>query len=250
MAVRTIGPNDPSPESAPDERAVVGEWLRTGARPGRRLRGLLSTGHIVMIAAGLVGLLLTFTLLRQADDRRSIAVAADNLAAGDVLSEASVRWERVRVDDDVIDNMLERDDLDQVNGAIATGPIAAGDPISRSDLRESATTSGLRAVSFPIDPARAVDGDLGAGDRVDVVLAGDRRVTTVVVDAEVLAVSQPDGGGFGDFDDAYTITLAVDAEDAQLLTAAVTDGDILLARSTGAESADGVPPLSLEADGP
>jgi Flp pilus assembly protein CpaB len=248
MAARTIGPN-PAPEAA-TPNGVRGERpMRTSLPRRHRLRGLLSTGHVVMIVAGLVGMLLTLALLRGADDRQPVAVAAHDIAAGDVVTEASFAWEDVRADDDLLANMLEPNDVDQLDGSIATGPIAGGEPISRSDVRDAAAPAGLRAVSIPIDPARAVDGDVSAGDRVDVVLAGDRRVTTVVVGAEVLAVSRPDGGGFGELDDAFTITLAVDAAEAQMLTAAVTDGDILLARSTGAEPADDVPPLSLESTG-
>ncbi len=59
---------------------------------------------------------------------------------------------------------------------------------STRTLRPRAARHGLRAMSIPIDPARAVGGRLAAGDRVDVLFAGERAVSIIVADAEVLAV--------------------------------------------------------------
>jgi Flp pilus assembly protein CpaB len=119
--------------------------------------------------------------------------------------------------------------------------------ISRTAVRPAAAPSGLRAVSIPIDRARAVNGQLVPGDRVDVLLAAEAEVAVVVAGAEVLDVSDPAGGtALGSVDEQFTVTLAVDARGSQLLTAAVTDGDLLLARSTGAESAESTPPLPVE----
>ncbi len=65
----------------------------------RSLMSRFSTGHLVMIVAGLLGLLLTVAVLRHADERQPVAVAARDLAPGTALTESSVRYERVRMDD-------------------------------------------------------------------------------------------------------------------------------------------------------
>ena len=59
----------------------------------RSLMSRFSTGHLVMIVAGLLGLLLTVAVLRRADERQPVAVAARDLAPGTALTESSVRYE-------------------------------------------------------------------------------------------------------------------------------------------------------------
>src|SRR2546430_15151727 len=60
----------------------------------RSLMSRFSTGHLVMIVAGLLGLLLTVAGLRRADERPPGAVAARDLAPGPAPPESSVRDER------------------------------------------------------------------------------------------------------------------------------------------------------------
>jgi pilus assembly protein CpaB len=227
--------------------ASHGASKATPLRSRRRVLSALSAGHLVMIVAGLLGMLLTLALLRGADRRVEVAVAARDLRAGSVVGPDDIRSEHVRMDDDLLETILRPDDVVDLEGAVATETIRAGELIDRTDVRPPAAGSGLRAVSIPIDPARAVNGDLVPGDRVDVVLAADQEVAIVVADAEVLDVSDPDGGGaLGNVQEQFTITLAVDAPQAQLLAAAITDGDILIARATGAQSAEGTPPLPVD----
>lgn len=219
----------------------------TPLRRRRRVLSALSAGHLVMIVSGLLGMLLTLALLRGADRRVDVAVAAHDLPPGSVIGPDDVRSERVKMDDDLLDTILGPDDVADLAGVVATETIRAGELIARTDVRPPAASSGLRAASIPIDPARAVNGDLVPGDRVDVVLAADQEVAIVVADAEVLDVSDPDGGGaLGNVNEHFTITLAVDASEAQLLALAITDGDILIARATGAKSAEGTPPLPVD----
>ncbi|MGH9016099.1 MAG: RcpC/CpaB family pilus assembly protein [Acidimicrobiia bacterium] len=225
---------------------VAGETAPIG-QPRRGLLTRLSGGHLVMIVAGLVGMVLTLALLRNADERVKVAVAATDLRTGSVVGESSVRYERVRMDGDLLETVLRPADVAELERSIATGPIRAGELIARSDLRPVAARSGLRAVSIPIAPSRAVNGELAAGDRVDVVLAAEHEVAIIVAGAEVLDVGEPDrGGAFGRVGDEFTVTLAVDAQEAQLLAAAITDGDILIARSTGAKTAESTPPLPVD----
>jgi Flp pilus assembly protein CpaB len=101
-------------------------------------------------------------------------------------------------------------------------------------------------MSIPIDPARAVGGRLVAGDRVDVVFAGTREVSIIVAGAEVLAVDARGRGGIGETASPFTVTLAVTAEQSQLLTAAIADGDVSITRTTGARSAAGTQPQPLD----
>ena len=212
-------------------------------RPGR---SRLSGGHLAMLVAGLVGVVLTLALLRGADDRVQVAVAAHDLAPGARLHAADVRYTPVAMTDELLATTLDRAAVEHAQNQVVVGPIRAGELVTRGRLRARAASHGRRAMSIPIDPARAVDGDLAPGDRVDVVLAGQQEVAIVVPGAEVLAVDRGDSGTFAAATRQITVTLAVDARESQLLTAALTDGDVAITRVTGARSAVGTPPLPVE----
>ena len=107
-------------------------------------------------------------------------------------------------------------------------------------LRPRAARGGLRAISIPVDPARAVGGRLAAGDRVDVLVADDDGVAIIVPDAEVLAVDARGRGGIGDSASPFTVTVAVDEAQSRLVAAAVVSGGLSLARTTGATPATGL----------
>jgi pilus assembly protein CpaB len=214
----------------------------------RSLVGRFSTGHLVMIVAGLLGLLLTVAVLRRADERQPVAVAARDLSPGSALGEASVRYEQVKMDDALLGTGLQPEDVERLRDAVAAYPIAAGELIHRRAVRPAAAPEGKRAMSIAIDPSRAVDGELEAGDRVDVILAGSHEVSIIVADAEVLSVGRRDrGGAFGGVDDKFTVTIAVDARESQLVAGGVAGGDIVITRTTGSQPAGSTPPLAVDA---
>jgi Flp pilus assembly protein CpaB len=214
----------------------------------RSLMSRFSTGHLVMIVAGLLGLLLTVAVLRRADERQPVAVAARDLSPGAALTESSVRYEQVKMDDSLLDTVLQRDEAKRLRNSVAAYPIAAGELIQRRSVRPAAAPHGKRAMSIAIDPARAVNGELEAGDRVDVILASSDAVSIIVADAEVLGVGRPDrGAAFGGVDDKFTVTLAVDAHESQLVAAGIAGGDIVVTRTTGARPAGSTPPLAVDA---
>lgn len=184
-----------------------------------------------MVAAGLVGGLLTLALLRGAGARDQFAVATHDLAPGVVLRESDLDWVDGQLDGHV--PVVRRADLDERVGEVVVRPIAAGELVSPRSLLPAAAPDGLRAVSLPIDKSRAVNGDLDPGDRVDVLLSGDSGAAVVVAAAEVLAVDDHEGGALGGAQQ-FALTLAVDERGARALATAVANGEVLLARSTGA----------------
>ncbi len=201
-----------------------------------------------MLVAGLLGGLFTLAALREDDQRATIAVAARDLASGARLGAGDVRFEAVRAERALLDALVP-DNGGTVSGSVLDGPVRAGDPILRADLRTRAAPQGRRAMSIPIAPTHAVNGRLDVGDRVDVVAAGDREVAIIVADAEVLDIDDPASGALGSTDDTLGVTLAVDARQSQLLAAAIATDEVFLARVTGASSSVGVPPLALEGGG-
>jgi Flp pilus assembly protein CpaB len=194
-----------------------------------------------MLAAGVAGLVVTLAVLRPGAGGAPVAIAAHDLDAGSVVSERDVRFERISASETVSGPYISARELTARRGRVLTTPVFADEPLLEAHLRTRAATDGRRAMSIPVDRARAVNGKLAPGDRVDVVVAGDDEVTIVVADAEVLDVDSDDT--FGTRRGEVRVTLAVDARESQLLTAALADGDFVLTRVTGAPSSADLPPL-------
>jgi Flp pilus assembly protein CpaB len=217
-----------------------------GTGPVARRHTRVSRGHVVMVVAGVVGVVLSFAVLRQREGATGVLVAAREIRAGESVAAADFRIARVTLTDDVLATVVPAADRSRLRGRIAGATIAAGELVNRRTLRPRAAPHGLRAMSIPIDPARAVGGRLAAGDRVDLLYAGDRAVSIIVADAEVLAVDARGHGGIGESASPFTVTIAVTAPQSQLVAAAVADGGLSLARTTGATSARGTQPQPLE----
>ena len=134
-------------------------------------------------------------------------------------------------------------------GAVARGPIAAGEPITDGKLVLTGTRGfmaavlqpGTRAVSVPITATTAVSGFIYAGDRVDVLLThvlqntGDKSeqhtaTETVLRNARVIAMDQRLDFSPGDKPDvAKTATLELTPKQSEIITLAVKMGDLSLA---------------------
>jgi Flp pilus assembly protein CpaB len=194
-----------------------------------------------MLAAGVAGLVVTLAVLRPGAGGAPVAIAVHDLDAGSVVSERDVRFERISASERVAGPYVSARELAALHGRVLTTPVFADEPLLEAHLRTRAATDGRRAMSIPVERARAVNGKLAPGDRVDVVVAGDDEVTIVVADAEVLDVDGDDA--FGTRRGEVRVTLAVDARESQLLTAALADGDFVLTRVTGAPSSADLPPL-------
>ena len=218
------------------------------ARSGtaRSLRGRVSRGHVVMVIAGLVGVVLSFAALREHDGDARVLVAAHEIRAGETVRPSDFRSEPVTMSSALLATAVRARDASRLRGKVAASTIAAGELVPRRTLRPRTARHGLRAMSVPIDPARAVSGRLVAGDRVDVLFAGTREVSIIVADAEVLAVDARGRGGIGESASPFTVTLAVTAEQSQLVAAAVADGDVSITRTTGARPSAGTAPQPLE----
>ena len=210
-------------------------------RTRREIRSRLSTGHVVMVLAGALGVLLTLSVLHSADDTRAVLVAARDLAPGSVINEASVHVARVHVDASVLATLFGAEQLGALRGRVVTASVHDGELVPRGSVAAVDARAATRVMSFPIPRARAVDGKLISGDRVD-VLAVDHdsgRAVYVVTDAEVVALAGRSGGALSGASDDVTITLVVDPVTAPALASAIDAGTVMLIRSTGAPAVRG-----------
>jgi Flp pilus assembly protein CpaB len=188
-----------------------------------------------MVLAGALGVLLTLSVLRAADDTKPMLATARDIAPGTVIDARVLRITRVHVDAAVGATLFDGASLDALNGRVAIEHIAAGSLVTRNSVR-AATVGGVpRAMSFPIPRSRAVGGAVAAGDRVDVlaVRRNTGRSGYVATDVQVLAFSSRGSGPLEGSDDA-SVTIAVDSDAATRVASALEVGTITLVRATGA----------------
>lgn len=208
----------------------------------------LSAGHVVVVVAGLLAVVLNYSLLRAADDRVRVAVVARPIAAGDALGAGDLRSVEVAADDAVLGTLVPAEELDELAGHVAATALAAGDPLRRSDLRPPSAPDQRRAMSLPVPAEHAVAGQLQRGDRVDVIAVDQGTASYVLTDAEVLAVGGGDGGLTGT--GMFSVTVAVDADSALRLAEAIRADAVDVVRSTGATQVpepDGAPAADADA---
>ena len=220
---------------------------KTRAWKTRALQTRVSSGHVVMMLAGALGVLLTLSVLRSADDRRPVLVATHELAPGQTLTADDVRVVRVNASGTVLSSLLPRADAASLPGKVVAEPIHAGTLVPRRAIRTAEANDAVRVMSFPIARARAVDGKLVVGDRVDVVAVerNGGRAGYVMAGAQVVAVDTHDGGPLAGGGDDLTLTLVVDPAIAPRLAAALETATVSVVRATGAPPLDA--PASFDA---
>ena len=190
----------------------------------------LSTGHWVMLLAGVVAVVLNFAFLRSQQETVDVAVADVDLVSGSLLDVAEVTFTPVHAEDWVQRGLVSM--TDQGPDVVVVRTVPAGTLLSKADLATKG--DGKRAMSVPIDRKHAVGGLLKRGDRVDVVAADSGVARYVLVGAEVLSVSDASGALGSD----YSVTLALDADEVLSVAAAMSEGTLEIIRSTGADSPD------------
>jgi Flp pilus assembly protein CpaB len=191
-----------------------------------------------MVVAGLLGALLTLAVLREADRTHPVLVAADDLAAGQVVTRESFAIARLRAEPGVLASLLRPADLDALSNAVTTAAVREGALVARDAVTDVRKRPAARTMSFALPRSRAVDGALESGDRVDVVAAARDRVQAgyVATDVAVVAASAAGSGPLQD-DGTVTMTLAVDSGEAVRIAAALERSTVTLIRATGATPA-------------
>lgn len=200
----------------------------------RRPRRPISTRVPPSLALAIVaGVLAALFYLRSTGGPEGVpvAVAVRDIPVGEAVRIGDLRFTEVAASSRLLGELVPRDQLAALNGAIAGRSIAEGSPLLRDDLVAAVAGGRQRAMSLPVEREHAVGGKLRPGDRVDVI---DGTVASyVITNAEVLDVPRPVSdtlSGTG----RYAITIAVDAQGALRLAAAIAGGKVEVVRSTGA----------------
>ena len=204
--------------------------------PAPRRRGLAGRFPAPLAVAVVFGLLafVAFLVVTGRGERARVAVAARDLGPGEVVDAAALRYVELDATEPVLATLVTPEAAAGLAGHVAAGDLHAGEVVSRSDLVAPAADQGRRAMSLAVDRAHAVAGALRRGDRVDVVATRDGAARFLVTGAEVLSVEDRAGGVAAAT--SFSITLAVDAEQALALASAMgsrNDG-LEVVRATGA----------------
>lgn len=209
------------------------ENVRPIAAPRRSLFSRLSTGHVVMIVAGLLAVVANLAVLSARDDVFVVSAAAGEIRQGQVVSPGDFQPVDVNVDEDALRNLVLTEDLTALEGKIAARTIPAGALVHPDDFRSASAPLQLRAMSIPLDRQDAVGGDVAVGDLVDVIAVGDGTSEYITTAAEVLAVPESATSGIAG-GTSFFITIAVDADTALRLALALDESRVSVVRSTGA----------------
>jgi Flp pilus assembly protein CpaB len=116
-------------------------------------------------------------------------------------------------------------------GVIANRTILAGEPVSRTSIGEGGGVSAQRVMSIPVPIESAAGGDIAVGDQVDVIDTIDGVSRYVLVGADVVgrAGTSDSLGASGGF----WVSVTVDEAEAIAVADALSDGKVLVVRSTG-----------------
>jgi len=209
-------------------RGDITAALRT---PRRSPVSRLSLGHVVMILAGLVAILLNLAVLQSGEDRINIAVAAGPMEAGTVLSAALINSVAVGDAGELAQGLLADEAVAGIYGSVLARDIQGGEPIRRSDLRPAGSSLALREYSIEVDAADAAGGSIQDTDVVDIIAVIDNRAFYVAAGLDVVRVVRDIGGlGGGEL----VIVLSVEDHTALRIESARASGSISVVRATGA----------------
>ena len=134
---------------------TTGTGLGRSAAAGHRAR--LSSGHVVMLLAGALGVLLTLTVLRSADQTRARCSSPRTISRRERWSTTtSVRVARVHADASVLATMFAaRSALRDLRGQVVTTRVRSGELLSRRTVRDVDAHAATRVMSIPIARVRA-----------------------------------------------------------------------------------------------
>jgi Flp pilus assembly protein CpaB len=165
---------------------------RRGLPTGRALVG----GLLVPVAAVVV-----FAAYAGAEDRpsSSVVVARRALDPGQRLTLDDVEVRSIDVPADVADRSFS--DASRLVGAVALGPIGAGELVQQGSVRADAADGTGPEFSFAVDRERALAGDVRSGEEVDLLATfgsgSDASTVVVARSARVLHVQEARNGTLG-----------------------------------------------------
>lgn len=211
--------------SAPPQRTIK---RRTGLPAGRAVVG----GFLVALAA--TGVFAAYTNATTQPEERFV-VAKRVLAPGTRLARGDLELAPMR-----LHTSIGFRQIDALVGATTLGPVGRGELLQPTAVLASRSRAPERELSIPIESARAVSGDLRAGDRVDVAAtfgSGEHAYTVFVVRNALVLDRRQSGGGLQTATGEVLVLSLADPTDALAVAHAVSVGQLTVVRATGTQVA-------------
>src|SRR4051794_17694443 len=99
-----------------------------GARtPRRSVRSRVSSGHVVMVVAGVLGLLLSLSVLRRVDTTVPVMSVVHDITPGTRVQPQMFRTTRVHADARLLANLVAPTAMAGLKGSIVVSTLRAGD---------------------------------------------------------------------------------------------------------------------------
>ncbi len=215
---------------------------------GRSLpSGRAAIGALLIVLSGL-GL----TVAAQkatAEPTTRYAIATRDIDPGQLLTSTDIRMVTMRLAPPVARRSFATDV--PLIGAVTVSPLSAGELVQSSAVQRGGPS--LREMSFPVEAARALNGNIDPGDRIDIVATHDsvdgKRTDTVLSNMQVVSVLGV--GSEGTSSSTIVIKVAI-AEPAQQVTLAqaVNTAQLFVVRANDAQRAKTAAPEAQTAETP
>lgn len=201
-------------------------------------------GLVLFAAALLIGR----SMLEGAKTTVQVWAAAQDLRQDETLDPAELVPAEVKLPADVAAAYAHASE--DLQGAVLTRPVVAGELIPRAWLASGAAATAGRSMTIPVTPEHAVGGRLRPGDRVDVYAtfdSGDVRARTALLVRAVEVLDVVETGGLVVGEEAVVgVTVAVTPSEATRLAFAIRTAELDVALVSGAASGDG--PATVRAE--
>ncbi len=224
-----------------DEAGLRSGVPQPGPSPEKRgLASRLSVGHVLTLIAGILTFFFVLLILAERNDPEVfVVIAAEPVDEGVPLTPDLFEVVTLPEDSALAEGALNT--TEELDGRrTAQRDIPDGGVLRASDLKEAAAETpggGLRSISIPIDPDKAVGGNLRDSDVVDIIAVDGAVVWIPVAGLEVLDTGASGGsllGGGNNSGGGRSITLAVTADQALAIAQASEVAEVYVVRSTGA----------------
>lgn len=208
--------------TAPDTTGRAAAKTARRARPTPRIA--------VAVVLGLLAFVVFLAATADRNEKTVVAVAGQPIAIGTVITEAMVTPVEVDSDSSLADSLVPMDDIAD-GGVVANRTILAGEPVNRTAIGVGEGVAAQRVMSIPVPIENAAGGDIAVGDQVDVIDTVDGQSRYVLVGADVVgrAVTSDRLGASSGF----WVSVTVDEAEAIAVADALSDGKVLVIRSTG-----------------
>lgn len=214
-------------DGRPGDGGFGRQIARRGSLPGGRA---VVGGFLVAVAA--VGVFAAYTSAN-AGPATAYVVATRDLPIGAVLAPGDLALSPMELPDAQRNQSF--DDAEVLVGATTVGPVRADELVQQSSVVETGTDTGTRLVSFSVDAARALNGDIRTGERIDVLATFGDYTQYVLGDVTVVDTSAGGDDAIGTSGGGVSFTVDVGNRDAEIaLTHAAAAGTVTVARTTGA----------------